>query len=147
MSASIITLADRRPVESQPEIDADAVYLNRLFDCPAYMALPFLTPRDPTEEGIGFGRVKSYWNDVPTDDGHADYQRGKSYAQMAVAAIEEDQCCSNRGLQLTFEHIFRDAVQRREKRGKYSRSMPPASVAFLNEIASIIYRKAKGDAA
>ena len=143
MSATIITLANRQQIQS--ELDADQAYLARLFAAPAYKALPFVTLKKEEERTGGYCDAETYWNDVPTDDQHADHKRGVAYAQMAVAAIDADQCLLARGLELTFEHIFLDAVRRREKGGKYSRSMPPAAHAFLGEIAKVIHAKAKGE--
>jgi hypothetical protein len=143
MSATVIALADRRgQAQSEPALDPDQAYLARLFYIPAYKSLPFITLKEPRERTGTYNDASSYWNDVPTDDQLADRARGIAYAQMAVAAIEADQCRVCRGLELTFEHIYRDAIRRREKGGKYSRSMPQASVAFLGEIARTIHTRA-----
>jgi hypothetical protein len=98
------------------------------------MALPFVTLKKPEERGIGYSAAETYWNDVPTDDPYADHRRGHTYAQMAIAALASDRGVS-RGLELTLEHIFLDAVRLREKRGKYSRSLAPAAQAFICELA------------
>lgn len=143
MSATVIVLAERRSTESDLQLNADQAHLARLFYVPAFMALPFLTLKKKEERKGGFGDAETYWNDVPTDDGHADHVRGCAYAKMAVAPINADQCRVPRGLQLTFEHIFLDAVRRREKGGKYSRSLTPAAYAFLSEIAKVIDGRAK----
>src|SRR5450631_3543702 len=85
------------------------------FSRTAFIALPFVTLKKKEERKGGFGDAETYWNDVPTDDACADNVRGRAYAKMAVAAINADKCHVPRGLQLTFEHIFLDAVRRREK--------------------------------
>jgi hypothetical protein len=143
MSAKVIVLAERLSTESEPQLTADETYLARLFYGPAFIALPFVTLKKKEERKGGFGDAETYWNDVPTDDACADNVRGRAYAKMAVAAINADKCHVPRGLQLTFEHIFLDAVRRREKGGKYSRSLTPAAYAFLNEIAKVIDGRAK----
>jgi hypothetical protein len=136
MSANIIVLADRRNTESEPQLDADQ----------AFKALPFVTLKKKEERRGAFDDVETYWNDVPTDDPGADHARGRSYAYMALAAINADHSPCACALQLTFEHIFLDAVRRREKGGKYSRSLAPAARAFLNEIAKVIDARAKDSA-
>jgi hypothetical protein len=131
MTATVINLTKRRSdlVEHQ-----DRVYLARILAAPTYMALPFVTLKNDTD-GLGcYSEGESYWNDVPTDDGCADYKRGHAYAQMAIAALASDRR-SARGLEQTLEHMFLDAVRRREKGGKYSRSLAPAAQAFLCELA------------
>jgi hypothetical protein len=131
MTATVINLTKRRAdlIEHQ-----DRAYLAQIFAAPAYMALPFVTLKKDTD-GLGaWSEGESYWNDVPTDDGCADHERGRAYAQMAIAALASD-CRSARGLELTLEHMFLDAVRRREKGGKYSRSLASAARAFLNELA------------
>jgi len=131
MTATVINLTKRRSdlVEHQ-----DRVYLARMLAAPAYMALPFVTLKKDTD-GLGaWSEGESYWNDVPADDCLADHKRGRAYAEMAIAALASD-CCSARGLELTLEHMFLDAVRRREKGGKYSRSLAPSAHAFLFGLA------------
>ena len=137
MSATVIDFAARQSAQSPPQFDADQACLARLCSAAAFKALPFVTLKKKEDRKGGYNDAETYWNDVPTDDACADYKRGIAYAKMAVAAIKADRG-SKRALELTFEHIFLDAVRRRNTGGKYSRSMPPAASAFLNEIAEII---------
>ena len=140
MTATVINLTKRRSdlVEHQ-----DRAYLAQIFATPAYMALPFVTLKKDTD-GLGaWSEGESYWNDVPTDDRLADYKRGCAYAEMAMAALASD-CGSARGLELTLEHMFLDAVRRREKGGKYSRSLAPAAYAFLGKLAGHINKGVGG---
>ena len=134
MTATVINLTKRRAdlIEHQ-----DRVYLAWTVAAPAYMALPFVTLKKDTDGLGGYSEGESYWNDVPTDDCLADYKRGCAYAEMAMAALASD-CNSARGLELTLEHMFLDAVRRREKGGKYSRSLAPAAHAFLGKLAGHI---------
>jgi hypothetical protein len=131
MTATVINLTKRRAdlVEHQ-----DRVYLAQTVAARAYMALPFVTLKKDTDGLGGYSEGESYWNDVPTDNGCADYKRGCAYAEMAIAALASD-CRHARGLELTLEHIFLDAVRKREKGGKYSRSLAPAATAFLCGLA------------
>ena len=144
MTATIIELTERhsKPLATSPE--AFSLPLRSIF-APSYKALPFVTLKKVEERTGDYRDAESWWNDVPTDDGIEDYQRGKAYARMAAAAIEADRCIP-RGLQLTFEHIFLDAVRRREKRGKYSRSLAPAAEGFISELALLINARAGGAA-
>lgn len=146
--SNIVTFPDRLPAQSKPALDPDRraqekAYLAQHFAAPAFKALPFVTLKEPEERTGGFGDGSSWWNDAPTDNCCADYRRGKAYAQMAVAAIAVD-ACHVRALELVFEHIYLDAIRRREKGGKYSRSMPNAAQGFLSEIAKVITVKAGG---
>jgi hypothetical protein len=45
---------------------------------------------------------------------------------------------------MTLEHIFRDAVRRRETGGKYSRSLSPAAHGFLSELAELLNAAVNG---
>jgi hypothetical protein len=133
MTAAIVDLTS---YQEKRRREADVVYLENILAAPAYMALPFVTMKK-NGDGIGYSRAESYWNDVPTDDPYADHARGTTYAKMAITALASDRNFA-RGLELTFEHMFLDAVRRREARGKYSRSLTPAATAFLHEIAQHI---------
>ena len=140
MTATVINLTKRRAdlIEHQ-----DRAYLAQIFATPAYMALPFVTLKKDTD-GLGaWSEGESYWNDVPTDDGCADYKRGCAYAEMAIAALASDHRHA-RGLELTLDHIFLDAVRTREKGGKYSRSLAPAAHAFLGKLAGHINKGVGG---
>jgi hypothetical protein len=53
---------------------------------------------------------------------------------MSATIIE----LAGRGLELTFRDIFLDAVRRRDKKAKYSRSLATCAASFLNEIAVVI---------
>jgi hypothetical protein len=141
MSATIIELTF--PKNEQID-EPSGLPLRRIF-APSYKALPFVTLKKATERTGDYRDAETWWNDVPTDDEVEDYQRGEAYARMAVAAIEADRCIP-RGLQLTFEHIFLDAVRRREKRGKYSRSLASAASGFISELAVLINARAGGAA-
>ena len=140
MTATVINLTKRRSdlVEHQ-----DRVYLAQAFASPADMALPFVTLKKDTD-GLGaWSEGESYWNDVPSDDLLADNKRGCAYAEMAIAALASDSR-SARGLELTLEHMFLDAVRKREKGGKYSRSLAPAAYAFLGKLAGHINKGVGG---
>jgi hypothetical protein len=69
---------------------------------------------------------ESMWIDVPTDDFCADIDRGKHFAKLTLGALMADQCNHGYVLAAIFEAIVNDAIRRRAKGGKGSRSMPGA---------------------
>jgi hypothetical protein len=91
MSANIINLSDRQQRQSSaedgPVIDYDGTLLLQFCAPMHYLnGLPFVDPEPPRFPHTW--REWNCWNDVPTDDGLDDYQRGKRYGQMVLDAME-----------------------------------------------------------
>jgi hypothetical protein len=105
---------------------------------PTYNQLPFITKHDGASD---CATPASFWNDVPSGNSHADFRRGKQFANQVINAIASDKCGS-RPLERTFEAIIKDAVIRKSKGGKYSRTLTPAVDAFLWELAKAIQTRA-----
>jgi hypothetical protein len=98
---------------------------------PSVKELPFVTM---ATDGNPFANAANYWNDVPTENSHADFQRGKTYAALTIKAIANDGCGSNY-LKDIIEAIAADAIARQARGGKYSRSLPPAVGGFFSELS------------
>lgn len=81
---------------------------------------------------------KSMWTDVPTDDYQADLKRGKHFAKLTIGALMADRPNHGRALELIFEAMVEDAVRRRAKGGKGSRTMLGAVHGYLHELADFI---------
>jgi hypothetical protein len=79
-------------------------------------------------------RVTSYWTDAPTEDGRADFKRGREHATRVIVAMnaDADGACY---LERIIEAIVIDAASRRAKGGKYSRKLPPAIQGFFYELS------------
>ncbi len=97
---------------------------------PSIKLLPFVTMKD----GNPIAGATSYWNDIPTGNGHADFKRGNSYALLTMQAIIADGCGPHY-LQCIIEAMIHDAVVRRAKGRKRSRRLPPAVDGFLFELS------------
>jgi hypothetical protein len=85
------------------------------------------------------------WNDVPTDDGLDDFQRGKRYGQMVLNAIEaRSEAYNGHKLALSItaidlghiiESMIRDGIARRMKGGRHSRTPVTSTMrGFLFEL-------------
>jgi hypothetical protein len=120
-SASIIR-PDFRPARPTPRA------LRRKLG-PSLKRLPFVT----IKQGGPRAGVKRYWNDVPTGNGRDDFKRGKKYAALTIDAMTEDGCTWY--LERILEAIVADAVSRRAKGGKHSRTLPPAVDGFIHELS------------
>ena len=143
MSANVINMCDwqQRPnTVSDPVIDHDGTLLLQFCAPMHYLeGLPFVDPEPP---GFPHTRRKwNCWNDVPTDDGLNDFQRGKRYGQMVLNAMEAR---SEHKLALSIaaidlghiiESMIRDGITRRMKGGRHSRTpVTSAMSGFLSEL-------------
>jgi hypothetical protein len=90
--------------------------IRRIFH-PSINRLPFVAQLDDGEGASSF----NYWSVEPSDNGHADFVRGKEYAALTIDAIYADGCGS-RALEFIFEALVEDAIARRAKGGRYSRT-------------------------
>jgi hypothetical protein len=139
--------ANRLPVETTiepcrestmlPPIDIPLAASLRHMHSPALFALPFVTL--PAAEYTCWGdfwKRTVMWNDEPTEDSCADYQRGRGYAREAVAAIVKDAALS-RSLRIVVETILERAFRRRGPRGGLCRQISSAEDGFLTELVDI----------
>jgi hypothetical protein len=108
-------------------------------------------PRQPSLERLPFVTMKggnpaagatSYWNDIPTGNGRDDFKRGKKYAALAIEAMTADGCAWY--LEKIIEAMVVDAVSRRAKGGKHSRTLPPAVDGFIHELSRRFCTKTSG---
>jgi hypothetical protein len=109
---------------------------------PAFIKLPFVAPRDNGEGGSNV----NFWNVQPSgdtsSDDHRDYLRGKQYADLTINAICADgTSVSGRALALIFEDIVADAISRRKKGGKGSRTnILSVEAGFISGLSEFIPR-------
>jgi hypothetical protein len=96
---------------------------------PSFDRLPFVKMK-----GSGRTRAASFWTDAPTENGRADFKRGRTYAALTIAAMTADgrTLCY---LERIIEAIVIDAACRKTKGGKYSRALPPAVEGFIHELS------------
>lgn len=139
---NVILLADRLTAQSEHRKEWTIADVRRIH-APAFTALPFVTRKEVSDK---LSQAISFWNDIPSGDGMSDYKRGRIFAGMVVDAIATDQCGS-RPLERAFEAIILDAVARRVKGGKHSRTLPPAVDGFLLELSKVIATKSQSGAA
>jgi hypothetical protein len=97
----------------------------RALDCPSIKMLPFVA----MEEGARTcDNAVNYWHDEPTKHAHTDFKRGRVYAQLLLKAIEADRPTHRRAysapryLERIFAAMINDAIKRRLKGGKGSRT-------------------------
>jgi hypothetical protein len=111
----------------------------RALYCPAIKLLPFVV----MEEGASAAdKAVNYWCDEPTKHAHVDYKRGRVYAQLLLKAIEDDRpkhrpmFHAPRYLERIFEAMIDDAIERRRKGGKGSRTNVSSTVSgFLRGLS------------
>ena len=96
---------------------------------PSVMRLPFITMKGGSPRAGATG----YWNDVPTGNGRDDFKRGKEYAALTIEVMTADGCAWY--LEKIIEAIVADAVSRKAKGGKHSRTLPPAVDGFIHELS------------
>ena len=98
---------------------------------PFFQGLPFVRIKGSGRRA----RIASYWTDLPTDDGRADFKRGRAYAARVIAAMNADALGGACYLERIIDAIVRDAAARRAKGGKYSRTLPPAVQGFIYDLS------------
>ena len=121
VTASVIK-ADFRAVCRKPE-------KTRRMGGRSLTRLPFVS----TKGGSPRAGVKRYWKDVPTGNGREDFKRGKKYAALTIEAMTADGCAWY--LERIIEAIVLDAVARKAKGGRHSRTLPPAVDGFIHELS------------
>jgi len=113
--------------------------------CPAIKLLPFVAMKEGARV---CDRAVNWWNDEPTKQGGGDHHRGRVYARLLLKAIDDSRPTKgNKGfgaprfLEQIFEGMLEDAVRRRIKAGRRSRStLTPTMDGFLREISLHICR-------
>jgi len=101
------------------------------FTLPATKALPFVKLRPNDQPML---RPESFWHIRPTGKREQDIQTGRSYAQLAIAAMKADR---NAGLiALIIQDIMKAAVDPTAKKGRCLQS--PTVLGFLSEICGAL---------
>jgi hypothetical protein len=119
------------------EEDVRAIY------CPEIKLLPFIVMKEGENP---CKNPECYWHDEPSGEGHVDYKRGQAYAQLTIKAIERDRPRYRRSaapiyLRYVFEAMVNDALERRRRGGKKSRTtITSAMSGFLEELSDHICR-------
>lgn len=131
---SVIDASERFAKKPIPPRTLDQV---RACFAPSVKALPFAGGRRDEH-----GWPETFWNDVPTVDPRADYKRGEHFAEMTIAALMVDYCGAN-PLGRIFDSIIDDAVKRRVKGGKGSRTMPYAVHGYLSVLSDFIANRCR----
>jgi hypothetical protein len=126
------------PQKEWSEEDIRAIF------CPELKMLPFIVMK----ESNPCANAELYWHDEPSKHGHVDYKRGHDYALLTLEAIDRDRPVHRRAyaaptyLEHIFEAMINDAIERRRKGGKGSRTNLTSSMrGFLDEITRRICDK------
>lgn len=131
MTASIIR-PDFKAASCRPET-------SRRMVAPSVRHLPFVTLKSKRPRA----GATNYWNDVPTGNGRNDFRRGKQYAALTIKAMIADGCASWY-LEKIIHAIVVDAVARKAKGGKHSRTLPPAVDGFIHELSGQLCARITG---
>jgi hypothetical protein len=111
-------------------------YFTQLFSM-SFFKLPFVTlPQEPGDTWGEFWERVDMWNDEPTDNACADYQRGRKYAQAAVEALVTERV-STRQLEIVVERMIERAFRRRGPKGALCRQLSSAEQGFLMGLCKI----------
>jgi hypothetical protein len=104
---------------------------------PEIMQLPFVTRIEGRDGEFNI----NFWN-VQSSDGIDDIKRGRKYAKLTIAALGNAKYASvYRALEMMFEAIVTDAIARRAKGGKGSRTnITSVGNGFLSELSKFIHR-------
>jgi hypothetical protein len=140
---TVILAANRFIARRTTEAWARAVADMHRLHCPEMKMLPFVAMRkdaSPCENAI------NYWCDEPTHHSGVDHKRGRLYAQLTVKAIQSSVSKANGSrsaaphyLERIFAAIVDDAIERRRRGGKHSRTNITSTVdGFLRELSHYI---------
>jgi hypothetical protein len=111
-------------------------YFTHLFSM-SFFKLPFVTlPQEPGDTWGEFWERVDMWNDEPTDNSCADYQRGRKYAQAAVEALVTERV-GTRQLEIVVERMIEGAFRRRGPKGALCRKLSSAEHGFLQGLCKI----------
>jgi hypothetical protein len=103
---------------------------------PSIKMLPFVAMKEDAKSWCD--NPLNYWCDEPTKKGHVDFRRGVLYAELTLKAIKKDGACPHY-LERIFEAIIDDAIERRRKGGKGSRTNRTSTVhGFLHKLSQHI---------
>ena len=139
MDSNVVKFPVQRASDAGTPIGAPVPddYFTRLFSM-SFFKLPFVTlPQEPGDTWGEFWERVVMWNDEPTDDSIADYQRGRKYAQAAVEALVTDRPGTIRQLEIVVERMIEGAFRRRGPKGALCRKLSSAEHAFLQELCKI----------
>jgi hypothetical protein len=131
--------AHKRPLPPNPQ-RTEMTAESRAHFAPSVKSLPFVSDRWGNECW-----PESMWADVPTNDYHADCERGKLFANLTISALIADKPAHHCSLELIFKAIVEDAVRRKAKGGKGSRTMPAAVQGYLETLAKFIIVHCRGE--
>jgi hypothetical protein len=147
MSAEIIQIGtSRAKLTDGPVVDRDGSLFAEMCRPMHFLeGMPFVGPEPPADSRSTW----NCWNDVPTNSGLDDFQRGERYGRMVVAAITaraEDYnghklalSISAIDLEKILESMIRDGVARTLKGGKHSRSpVTSAMKGFFSALTRFI---------
>jgi len=98
------------------------------FTLPATKALPFVKLRSNDQPLM---RPESFWHIRPTGKREQDLQTGRTYAQLAIAAMKADR--NSNLIALIIQDIMKAAVDPTTKKGRGLQS--PTVLGFLSEIS------------
>ena len=130
-SKSLRPAAFLRVAYSAPAAGESIATEIRRFTLPATKALPFVKLRPNDQPML---RPESFWHIRPTGKREQDIQTGRSYAQLAIAAMKADR---NAGLiALIIQDIMKAAVDPTAKKGRCLQS--PTVLGFLSEISGAL---------
>ena len=104
--------------------------INR-FTLPATKSLPFVKVRANDQP---FWRPETFWHVKSTGKREIDFQLGRKYARLAIAAMKADH--DRQLVALVIQDIIKDANKKTGKKGSGFRS--PISLGFLAEISEVI---------
>jgi hypothetical protein len=109
--------------------------IRRVFG-PSIKRLPFVAMKEDAKSWCD--NALNYWCDEPTKHGHVDFKRGVLYAELTLKAIKKDGTCP-RYLEHILEAIIDDAIERRRKGGKKSRTNRTSTVhGFVHKLSEHI---------
>lgn len=96
----------------------------------SFFEFPFVTlPSEKCATWGEFWKRVVMWNDEPTGNECADYQRGRRHARDAIEVIRKENACP-RGLEIVVERMIERAFRRRGPKGALCRNLSSADRLF-----------------
>ena len=116
---------------SAPAPDESIASKIHRFTLPATKSLPFVKVRANDQP---FWRPETFWHVKSTGKREIDFQLGRKYARLTIAAMKADR--DQHLVTLVIQDIIKDAIENTGKKGCGIRS--PISLGFLTEISEVI---------